>query len=70
MSHLVYKRSPNAIGIVVCSESCLIASGVKALGLDAGLDFHGRLHRPMAKQLAKALEPYQPLFIEGFGVLA
>lgn len=37
---------------------------VKALGLDAGLDFHGRLHRPMAKQLAKALEPHQPLFIE------
>ncbi|OQD71336.1 hypothetical protein PENPOL_c001G02944 [Penicillium polonicum] len=37
---------------------------VKALGLDAGLDFHGRLHRPMAKQLAKALEPYHPLFIE------
>ncbi|OOF97948.1 hypothetical protein ASPCADRAFT_164037 [Aspergillus carbonarius ITEM 5010] len=37
---------------------------VKALGLDAGLDFHGRLHRPMAKQLAKALEPYRPLFIE------
>lgn len=37
---------------------------VKALGLDAGLDFHGRLHKPMAKQLAKALEPYHPLFIE------
>ncbi|KAL6240320.1 hypothetical protein RBB50_012758 [Rhinocladiella similis] len=37
---------------------------VKALGLDAGLDFHGRLHRPMAKQLAKALEPCKPLFIE------
>lgn len=37
---------------------------VKALGLDAGLDFHGRLHRPMAKQLAKALEPHRPLFIE------
>ncbi|KFA67166.1 hypothetical protein S40285_05245 [Stachybotrys chlorohalonatus IBT 40285] len=37
---------------------------VKALGLDAGLDFHGRLHKPMAKQLAKALEPYSPLFIE------
>lgn len=37
---------------------------VKALGLNAGLDFHGRLHRPMAKQLAKALEPHQPLFIE------
>ena len=37
---------------------------VKALGLDVGLDFHGRLHRPMAKQLAKALEPHRPLFIE------
>ena len=37
---------------------------VKALGMDAGLDFHGRLHKPMAKQLAKALEPHHPLFIE------
>jgi L-alanine-DL-glutamate epimerase-like enolase superfamily enzyme len=37
---------------------------VKALGIDAGVDFHGRLHRPMAKQLAKALEPHGPLFIE------
>lgn len=38
---------------------------VRALGLDAGVDFHGRLHKPMAKQLAKLLEPLQPLFIEG-----
>ena len=37
---------------------------VKALGLDAGVDFHGRIHLPMAKQLAKKLEPYDPLFIE------
>ncbi|GAD97011.1 mandelate racemase/muconate lactonizing enzyme family protein [Paecilomyces variotii No. 5] len=37
---------------------------VKSLGLDAGLDFHGRLHKSMAKQLAKALEPHRPLFIE------
>ncbi|KAI5781677.1 enolase C-terminal domain-like protein [Peziza echinospora] len=37
---------------------------VKALGLEVGLDFHGRVHKPMAKQLAKALEPYHPLFIE------
>ncbi|KAL2075209.1 hypothetical protein VTL71DRAFT_151 [Oculimacula yallundae] len=37
---------------------------VKALGLDVGLDFHGRLHKPMAKQLAKALEVHRPLFIE------
>lgn len=37
---------------------------VRALGMDAAVDFHGRLHKPMAKQLAKALEPYGPLFIE------
>lgn len=37
---------------------------VKALGMDAAIDFHGRLHKPMAKQLAKMLEPYSPLFIE------
>lgn len=38
---------------------------VKALGLDVGVDFHGRLHKPMAKQLARLLEPYSPFFIEG-----
>lgn len=37
---------------------------VQALGMDAALDFHGRLHKPMAKQLAKMLEPHGPLFIE------
>jgi galactonate dehydratase len=37
---------------------------VKKLGLDVGLDFHGRLHRPMAKQLIKMLEPERPLFVE------
>lgn len=37
---------------------------VKNLGMDAGMDFHGRVHKPMAKQLAAALEPHRPLFIE------
>ena len=37
---------------------------VKDLGLDAGVDFHGRVHKPMAKQLAHMLEPYHPMFIE------
>ena len=37
---------------------------VRAQGLDAGVDFHGRVHKGTAKQLAKALEPYGPLFIE------
>ncbi len=36
----------------------------QAEGMDVGLDYHGRVHRPMAKQLAKALEPLGLLFIE------
>jgi galactonate dehydratase len=36
----------------------------QALGMDVGLDFHGRVHRPLAKQLAKVLEPLGLLFIE------
>lgn len=48
----------------VLNSSVERLKAVKALGLDAGLDFHGRVHKAMAKQLAKALEPHQPLFIE------
>ncbi|PCM42080.1 galactonate dehydratase [Mammaliicoccus sciuri] len=32
--------------------------------LGIGIDFHGRVHKPMAKVLAKKLEPYNPMFIE------
>ncbi len=36
----------------------------QAQGVDVGLDFHGRVHRPLSKQLARALEPLGLLFIE------
>ncbi len=36
----------------------------QAQGVDVGLDFHGRVHKAMAKQLAGALEPLGLLFIE------
>ena len=36
----------------------------QAAGVDVGLDFHGRVHKPLAKQLARALEPLGLLFIE------
>ncbi len=38
----------------------------RAVGSEAGLavDFHGRVHRAMAKPLAKGLEPYRLMFIE------
>ena len=37
---------------------------VRNEGLEVGIDFHGRIHRAMAKQLMKQLEPLNPLFIE------
>jgi galactonate dehydratase len=39
-------------------------AAVQAEGLDVGLDFHGRVHKPMARQLAAAVAPLHPLFIE------
>jgi galactonate dehydratase len=32
--------------------------------LEIGVDFHGRVHKAMAKVLARELEPYRPMFIE------
>jgi galactonate dehydratase len=45
-------------------EVILRVGAAQAAGMDVGLDFHGRVHRPLAKQLAKALEPLGLLFIE------
>lgn len=39
-------------------------AAVQAEGMDVGLDFHGRVHRPMARQLISLLEPMRPLFVE------
>ncbi|TCO79630.1 galactonate dehydratase [Plasticicumulans lactativorans] len=43
-----------------------VAAVREAVGPDIGIgvDFHGRVHKPMAKILAKALEPYRLMFIE------
>ncbi|KAK7462789.1 hypothetical protein VKT23_007371 [Stygiomarasmius scandens] len=61
----------NATDIVARIDSPEILKGtvervrqVQSIGLDVGVDFHGRLHKGMAKQLAKLLEPLHPLFIE------
>lgn len=32
--------------------------------INVGIDFHGRVHKPMAKILVKKLEEYNPIFIE------
>src|SRR6185369_2759901 len=43
-----------------------IATIREAIGphIGIGVDFHGRVHKPMAKVLAKELEPYKLMFIE------
>ncbi|WP_226022684.1 galactonate dehydratase [Halomicrobium salinisoli] len=32
--------------------------------VDVGVDFHGRVSKPMAKRLTAALEPHEPMFVE------
>jgi galactonate dehydratase len=32
--------------------------------VDVGVDFHGRVAKPMAERLASALEPHEPMFVE------
>lgn len=43
-----------------------VAAVREAVGssIGIGIDFHGRVHKPMAKVLAKELEPFHPMFIE------
>ncbi|MFC5653795.1 galactonate dehydratase [Paenibacillus solisilvae] len=43
-----------------------IAAVREAVGNEVGIgiDFHGRVHKAMAKILVKELEPYRPMFIE------
>ena len=49
-------------------ERCLanVAAVREAVGphVGIGVDFHGRVHKPMAKVLFKELEPYRLMFIE------
>ncbi|WP_254062954.1 galactonate dehydratase [Caulobacter sp. S45] len=39
-------------------------AAVKAEGADAAVDFHGRVHKAMARRLSERLEEVEPLFIE------
>ncbi|MDD7911675.1 galactonate dehydratase [Pseudovibrio exalbescens] len=43
-----------------------IAEAREAVGMGVGIavDFHGRVHKPMAKILMKELEPFRPMFVE------
>jgi galactonate dehydratase len=49
-------------------DSCVarLAAVREAVGQDFGIgvDFHGRVHKAMARILAREMEPYNPMFIE------
>ena len=57
-----YIDTPSKVEAVVSR----VAAIREAVGGDIGIgiDFHGRVHRAMAKILAKELEPYRPMFLE------
>ncbi|TDH24543.1 galactonate dehydratase [Segetibacter sp. 3557_3] len=59
---LQYIDSFDKIDAAVARIAAVREAGGPALGI--GIDFHGRVHRPMAKILARELEPYRPMFIE------
>jgi len=53
-----YKKIDSAIARIAAIRDCV------GFDMDVGIDFHGRVHKPMAKVLAKELEPFKPMFIE------
>jgi galactonate dehydratase len=52
--------------LIVENAAAQMAAAREAVGntVGIGIDFHGRVHKGMAKLLFRALEPYQPMFYE------
>jgi galactonate dehydratase len=59
---LQYIDSFEKIDQVIERVAAIREAAGKYIGI--GVDFHGRVHKPMAKILAKELEPYRLMFIE------
>jgi galactonate dehydratase len=59
---LDYLDSPAKIEAAVARLAAVRETAGPELGI--GIDFHGRVHKSMAKALARELEPYRPMFIE------
>lgn len=57
-----YIDSYSKIDEVIERIAAVREAGGKDFGI--GIDFHGRVHKSMAKVLAKELEPFRPMFIE------
>lgn len=57
-----YIDSHAKLDVVLARVAAVRDAGGPALGI--GIDFHGRLHKAMARVLAKELESLKPMFIE------
>lgn len=57
-----YVETFNHVDAVIARVAAVREATGSSFGI--AVDFHGRVHKPMAKVLAKALEPYHLLFIE------
>ena len=53
-----YKKIDDAVSRVAAIREAV------GYELEIGIDFHGRIHKGMAKQIIKELEPFHPMFIE------
>lgn len=54
--------TPRMVDEVVARAAAVREAVGPSIGI--GLDFHGRVHRGMAKVLVRELEPYRPMFVE------
>lgn len=61
-NELQYVDSYEKIDLVLENVSAIREAVGPYIGI--GIDFHGRVHKPMAKILAKELEQFRPMFIE------
>jgi galactonate dehydratase len=59
---LDYVDSPAKLDAAVSRLAAVREAG--GPNLDIAIDFHGRVHKGMAKALARELEPHRPMFIE------
>jgi galactonate dehydratase len=50
--------------IAAVIENIAAARSAVGPGIDIAVDFHGRVHKPMAKVLLKELEPFKLMFVE------
>ena len=62
LEELEYVDSFEKIDVAIKRMAAVREAGGPSFGI--GVDFHGRVHKPMAKILAKELEPFHPMFIE------